>query len=119
MIISREHHLHIAERSFWQAAAQSGDYRPESLAEEGFIHCSLADQIIPVANAFYRGCHDLVLLVIDPARVPAEIRFEDCYESGQEFPHIYGPLPIAAVDQVLDLRPGPDGQFTMPPGIAR
>jgi uncharacterized protein (DUF952 family) len=106
--------LHIAERKAWLAATQFGEYRAESLDDEGFIHCSLADQVIPVANAMYRGRKDLVLLVIDPAKVPAEIRFEDCYESGQEFPHIYGSLPLVAVDKVLEFGPGPDGQFTLP-----
>ncbi len=109
--------LHIAERQCWATAAHSGDYRPDSLAEEGFIHCSLPEQVVAVANALYRGRKNLVLLVIDPVKVPAEIRFEDCYESGQEFPHIYGPLPVEAVDQVLTFAPGPDGQFTLPPDL--
>lgn len=106
--------LHIAERDVWAAAGQSGTYRPDNLAQDGFIHCSLPEQVIGVANAIYRGRQDLVLLVIEPAKVPAEIRYEDCYESGQEFPHIYGPLPVAAVTQTLAFEPGPDGRFGLP-----
>ena len=106
--------LHIAERQTWAAAVKTGEYRPESLAEEGFIHCSLPDQVEAVADAMYRGRPDLVLLVIDPANVPAEIRFEDCYQSGQEFPHIYGLLPVDAVEQVLEFKPDEDGRFTLP-----
>ena len=106
--------LHIAEREKWAAAAATGQYRPHSLAEEGFIHCSLPEQIVAVANAIYRGRQDLLVLVVDPARVPAKIRFEDCYQSGQNFPHIYGPLPVEAVIQVLDFEPGPDGCFALP-----
>jgi uncharacterized protein (DUF952 family) len=106
--------LHIAERRAWSAAVQAGDYRPDSLAQDGFIHCSLPEQVVPVANSLYRGRQGLVLLVIDPARVPVEIRNEDCYESGQEFPHIYGPLPVEAVKQVLDFVPDQDGRFSLP-----
>lgn len=106
--------LHIAEREQWAAAVRAGQYQPESLAEEGFIHCSLPEQIVPVANEVYRGRQGLVLLVIDPQNVAGEIRFEDCYESGQEFPHIYGPLPVEAVAQVLDFSPGLDGLFARP-----
>jgi uncharacterized protein (DUF952 family) len=106
--------LHIAERDVWAVSVQSGAYRPDSLSQEGFIHCSLPEQVVAVANDRYRGRQDLVLLVIDPARVPAEIRYEDCYETGQEFPHIYGPLPVAAVTQVLIFEPGPDGCFGPP-----
>ena len=106
--------LHIAERQAWDEAIQQGFYRPESLEKEGFIHCSLAGQVVAVADALYRGRSDLALLVIDPTRVPADVRFEDCYECGQEFPHIYGPLPAAAVTRVLDFEPGPDGRFSLP-----
>ena len=106
--------LHIAERQSWAAAVHSGEYRPASLNQEGFIHCSLLEQVVPVADSLYRGRKGLVLLLIDPAQVPAEIRYEDCYQSGQEFPHICGPLPVEAVKQILDFPPGPDGRFTLP-----
>ena len=106
--------LHIAERQAWAAAVKTGQYRPESLAQEGFIHCSLPGQVVAVADALYRGRPDLVLLVIDPAKVTAEIRFEDCYQSGQEFPHLYGPLPVEAVAQILEFTPDPGGRFTLP-----
>lgn len=109
--------LHIAERKVWAVAVQTGAYRPGSLAQEGFIHCSLPDQVIAVANALYRGRQGLVLLVIDPAKVPAEIRYEDCYESGQEFPHIYGPLPVEAVVETLEFETGADGHFSLPSNL--
>ena len=109
--------LHIAEKGAWIAAQESGQYRPKSLAAEGFIHCSLPEQVVSVADTFYRGQTGLVLLVIDPARVPAEIRFEECKQSGQEFPHIYGSLPVAAVDRVLEFEPGPDSRFTWPAAL--
>ncbi|UCG26060.1 MAG: DUF952 domain-containing protein [Chloroflexota bacterium] len=111
--------LHIADREEWAAAAQAGQYRPASLEEEGFIHCSLPEQIVPVADASYRARHGLVLLVVDPAVVPAELRFEACYEGGQEFPHIYGSLPVEAVVQVLEFEPGQDGRFALPATLDR
>ncbi|HSG15591.1 MAG TPA: DUF952 domain-containing protein [Anaerolineae bacterium] len=110
--------LHIAEREKWVAAVKAGQYRPDSLAEVGFIHFSLPEQIVPAADVWYRGRRGLVLLVVDPARVTAEIRFEDCYQSGQEFPHIYGSLPVEAVVQVLAFEPGPDGRFALPATLA-
>ncbi|HSG15892.1 MAG TPA: DUF952 domain-containing protein [Anaerolineae bacterium] len=111
--------LITAEREEWVAAVKAGQYRPESLAEDGFIHCSLPEQMVPVADALYRGRQGLVLLVVDPAWVTAEIRFEDCYQSGQKFPHIYGPLPVEAVVQVLDFEPGPDDRFALPATLDR
>ena len=87
---------HIASAADWADALQVGSYRrstrDQSLDEVGFIHCSTASQWRETLDRFYADCtDDLVLLTIDPARVPAEIRVEG------GFPHIYGPLPTAAV----------------------
>jgi len=65
--------FHIAEASGWADAQASGQYRwstlGRTLEDEGFIHCSYRDQVQAVANAFYAGRKDLLLLVIDPAKV--------------------------------------------------
>jgi uncharacterized protein (DUF952 family) len=88
------HHLAIAER--WNAPTP--DYRwstiDRTLDEEGFIHCSYADQVADTARKFYAGRDDVLLLTIDPALVPSEIKVEN------GFPHIYGPLPRDAVIRV-------------------
>ena len=31
---------HITTQSDWQAAQKAGDYRADTLASQGFIHCS-------------------------------------------------------------------------------
>jgi len=107
--------LHMAPTDVWLAAKASGEnYVDPSLESEGFIHCSTVEQILMPANAIYRGRTDLVLLIIDLARVPSETIFEDCYESGHAFPHIYGPIPVAAVTEVLPFPCEPDGSFQLP-----
>lgn len=105
---------HITTAEAWSAAERQGTYQATSLETEGFIHCSTMDQLLGVANDIYLGQKNLVLLGIDPARVMAEIRFEDCFETGQDFPHIYGEIPLRAVVQVLDFPLGPDGRFELP-----
>jgi uncharacterized protein (DUF952 family) len=110
--------LHIVAQEAWAAAVGAGEYRPASLAGEGFIHCSTAAQVLGPANEFYRGQTGLVLLVIDPARLAAEIVYEDCYETGQAFPHIYGPLSPSAVTAVIPFPPDVDGSFSLPPAVA-
>ena len=106
--------LHITTDEAWQVAQTAGAYRTGSLETEGFIHCSLPDQVVDVANARYRGQDHLVLLVIAEAQVQPEICYEDCYETGEDFPHIYGPLNLDAVMDMLPFPPGPDGTFTLP-----
>jgi len=107
---------HIAVAADWALACRVGKYtmstRGRTLAEEGFIHTSTAGQVALVANAFYQGESDLLLLVIDAARVAEEIRYEPVPGQAQPYPHIYGPLNIDAVIQTRPFRPDPDGQFS-------
>ena len=110
---------HIAYSADWNGAQEGGEYRVSTggrtLEEVGFIHCGNRDQVEAVANAVYRGERDLVVLVIDPCQVQAEIKREDPDGSGTRFPHIYGPLPTTAVVDVIPFAPGPDGLFSFPP----
>lgn len=48
-------------------------------------------------EARFHGVPDLVLLEIDPARVAAELRWENLEDGSELFPHLYGPLPVDAV----------------------
>jgi uncharacterized protein (DUF952 family) len=105
--------LHILSEKDWQQAQDTGIYRGDTLDSEGFIHCSTPSQVEWVANGRFGGRTDLLLLVIDPKRVEAEIRWEES-EPGQLFPHIYGPLKLDGVLRVLPFPPGPDGRFVLP-----
>ena len=97
--------FHIARAADWAAAQIEGSYRVSTrgatLDEIGFIHCSLDHQVDRVSHAHYRDMDDLVLLVIDPARVDAEIRYERPDGESERFPHIYGPLRVDAVVAVV------------------
>jgi len=109
--------LHLAEAPLWEAARGKGTYemstRGRTLQEEGFIHLSLPRQLPGVARMLYGdgdgdgdgdgegdGGHDLVVLVVDPARLTAPVRYEAMKPGGEEFPHLYGPLPVEAVVEV-------------------
>ena len=111
--------LHIAPAAEWEQVAHqpTGTYTDPSLQAEGFIHCSTAQQVLIPANERFGGRSDLVLLVIDPTKVPSPTIFEDCYESGHRFPHIYGPIPVAAVTSVVPFPCQDDGTFVLPPTL--
>ena len=72
------------------------------------MHCSYPDQVAGVAAAFYADAADVVLLRIDPAGVPAEIRVEG------GFPHVYGPIPVAAVMSADPLTRDAAGRLLLP-----
>jgi len=95
---------HLAVRAEWERAQAAGEYWrstiEKSLEEEGFIHFSFAHQVQGSADRFYRGRDDIVLLVIDPGRLESEVRVEG---EKEQFPHLYGPLPVAAVIATHDV----------------
>jgi uncharacterized protein (DUF952 family) len=101
------HILHITERSLWEAAQARGAYtmstRGRTLEQEGFIHCSTRAQLPAVAAFLYGGDDapdDLVVLVVDPARLDAPLKYEAPEPGAEEFPHVYGPIPVDAVVSV-------------------
>jgi uncharacterized protein (DUF952 family) len=106
--------LHICPQPDWVYSLSAGGYRPPSLQSEGFIHCSTDAQVLGVANSLYRDVGDLVLLVINPRALTAPLVYEDCYELGQDFPHIYGALNIEAVTIAVPFPQDVDGQFSFP-----
>jgi uncharacterized protein (DUF952 family) len=104
--------FHITTRDEWERAQAAGEYRASSLATEGFIHLSHDRQWWHVANRLFRGRGGLVLLVIRADRLRGELREEAA--DGAVFPHLYGPLEIAAVVDVLDLPVAADGSIDIP-----
>jgi len=89
------------------------------LENDGFIHCSDIDQVIEVADNLFEGEKDLVILCIDEERVDPELVYEDCYDSGEEYPHIYGPIDTDAVLEVYKFERNKEGGFKLPDELAR
>ena len=118
---------HITTRQSWLDALSIGEYRPASLASDGIIHFSELRQVLGVANAFYVGQKDLVILVVEPSCLEAELKYEAPVHPSASastppaddlFPHLYGPLNADAVVAVVDLPLGADGTFVLPAGIS-
>lgn len=112
----------IAQRLVWEKSQQTGQYTQSTitstLADVGFIHCTSPDQTVETANKHFKDYDDLILVVIDPDKVIPEVKFEKA-ASGRPglFPHIYGPLNINAVTDVLDFKKDSNGSFILPPSL--
>jgi uncharacterized protein (DUF952 family) len=113
--------IHLASNDAWLAAVGQGEYHADNLSTEGFIHCSTKSQIVGVANTFYHGKHELVLLVLDPDKLDYEVKWEPPAEpeptharEGELFPHVYGPINLDAVINVIPFQPDKDGNFILP-----
>lgn len=110
--------LHITSKQAAEAAQAVGVYEPSSLSSEGFIHCSYADQVCRVANQFYKGSADLVLLEIDQMKLNCKVVDEDLYDSGESFPHIYGKLPWPAMIAIHEFPCNDIGEFQLPASVS-
>lgn len=106
--------VHALLRTEWEIALVNGTYRGDSLEKEGFIHCSPIEKIASVANYNFRGVKGLILLCIDESKVKPEVRWEDLYNEGRNYPHIYGELNIDSVLKTVDFEPNIDGTFSLP-----
>lgn len=107
--------LHIISKDDWARAKESG-----GISAPGFVHCSDVGSVHLPANALFRGRTDLLLLVIDPARIDAPVKWEPGepeHPSGVWFPHVYGTIPVEAVSAVHEFPPSAGGDFRTPEAV--
>lgn len=100
--------LHLIEPGAWRAALADGAVHPPSLDAVGYVHLSAPEQVHLPAEALFPDRRDLVLLVVDPARLTDPVRMEPGRPedpAGMLFPHLHGPLPTRAVVAVVPYRP--------------
>ena len=100
------HLFHLVDGPTWRAAVVTGEYRPASLADEGFVHFSFADQVAQTARRHYPDVPELLSLEVDPELLTAPVVVEDLTGSGEAFPHVYGIVPVRAVVEVRPFAPG-------------
>jgi uncharacterized protein (DUF952 family) len=91
---------HVTTTGAWAEARRHGRVVAPGLAAEGFTHCCTDEQLAGVLERHFAGVDPstLVVLDVDLDRVGAEVRWEDGGTGdGERFPHVYGPIPTAAV----------------------
>ena len=93
--------FHLALKNDWHLAQARGSYvvstRGLTLEQVGFIHCSWEEQVPLTHERFYSDAGEVLLLRIDPSNLTAPLR-ADAGPDGDLFPHLYGPLPLNAVE---------------------
>jgi uncharacterized protein (DUF952 family) len=70
-------------------------------ASSGFVHCSSGEQVAATALRYFADAGELVVVALDTAKLGGTVRWEN------SFPHVYGPLPAAAV---VEIRRYPDAR---------
>ena len=102
---------HLTEPHRWARSlaegVHTGSSRGIELADEGFIHASTAAQWPATRERVYADVHPLLLLHIDESLLgDTPVVYEQLNGAPEPFPHLYGPLPLAAVVTVEELQIG-------------
>lgn len=87
-----------------------GTYKIPSLVAEGFIHCSTRAQLLESAQKHFEGHDRLVVLHIVEKRVKDLLKWEPSRD-GALFPHIYGAIPVEAIEDLEILSRNAQGEW--------
>jgi uncharacterized protein (DUF952 family) len=74
-------------------------YEADSLASEGFIHCSFGEQLDAVLKRYYSAAERVKVLEIDPSKLTSKLVVEPS-TNGESYPHVYGPIDRDAIVRV-------------------
>ena len=104
----------ILSRTEWE---NMGEHYPGSADDkrDGFIHFSTHAQLAGTLDRHYAGKTDLMLLAVNAAALGPALKWELAPKRGEEFPHLYAPLPKSAVLRAQALDRDANGQLLIPP----
>lgn len=91
--------FHLVPAAPWRLTEGRETYEPDSLATEGFVHLSTADQVAGTAALFFAGVPDVLLLEVEIPDDDPLLRWEAGAgpRGVEEFPHYHGALPLVYV----------------------
>ena len=104
----------------WRAAEQVSAYHGSADdRRDGFLHFSTAAQLRASAAKHRAGIADLLMVEVLTAALGPALKWEAASGGSRPglFPHLYGALPLAAVQQLVPLPLGADGLHQFPPTI--
>jgi len=104
----------IVPRAEWEHSGETyaGSAHDRS---DGFLHFSTRAQLRETLRRYYAGQTDLMLVAADVKKLGAALRWEHSPSRGEDFAHLYGPLPRSAVLWAKPLNRQAEGEFLLPP----
>ena len=101
----------IVDAAEWRAAVAEGRYEGAAVdLADGYIHMSTEAQLAETARRHFAGRSDLLLLTVDLSRFGDDLVWEPS-RGGALFPHLYAPLPVAAVTASRAFSVSADGEM--------
>jgi uncharacterized protein (DUF952 family) len=92
---------HVVLPEVWERSKGKPSYQPESLAAEGFIHCSYPGQLEGVLKRYYSNVERVLILKIDTDKLLSKLVKEPS-TNNEMYPHIYGRLNHNSVVEVTE-----------------
>lgn len=117
------HHRHmeiykILRADEWSALRAQKETKGAPIdVADGYIHFSTAAQARETAAKHFAGTEGLYLAALDSAALGAALKWE-VSRGDALFPHLYGPLRLAAILWCQPLPLGDDGTHRFPDGFA-
>jgi uncharacterized protein (DUF952 family) len=102
----------IVPRTEWEAAGEFYEGSAHDRAD-AFLHFSTAPQLAETLRLYYAGQDNLMLVAVDEAALGTALRYEHSPSRGEDFPHLFGPMPRAAVKWALPLARDAAGEFVL------
>ena len=90
---------HIVLPETWENFKDDFQYEAESLASEGFIHCSYRNQLDAVLERYYKDAGKVLILHVNPHYLTSPMIAEPS-TNREVYPHIYGKINKSAVVDV-------------------
>ncbi|HEY1066168.1 MAG TPA: DUF952 domain-containing protein, partial [Pirellulales bacterium] len=99
----------------FKTASSAGVWGPPSLATEKFVHASPANQLTRVANKHYKQFDEVVVVVLNPERIKADVEWEPA--TGGLYPHIFGPVDMDATVRTKYFKKDAGGLYNITPDL--
>jgi uncharacterized protein (DUF952 family) len=108
----------ICPAALWREAERAKIFRGSPAdREDGYIHFSTAGQVEATLAKHFAGQRNLLLIAVDAQALGAALKWETS-RGGALFPHLYGALPLAAVQSVEPIERGTDEADGVPELLA-
>lgn len=82
---------------------------------DGFVHLSTREQVAETARRVFSAEPELIVAAVDTDAVAPWLRWEESASRGASFPHVYAPLPLAAVVEVHHVAGATEMDAALPP----
>ncbi len=105
----------IATAADWAEAERAGAFAGSAHDKaDGFLHFSTGPQLAQTLRLYYAGQDNLVLAAVEAEALGAALKWEHAPSRGEDFPHLFAPLPLSAVKWTQGLTRDAMGTIILP-----